>query len=114
MLISELSERTGASTRALRHYDQRGLLPSARLANGYRDFPAEAVEVVRRIRHCLDAGLDLGEVGELLPCFTDEGGPRPCENAVQLLADRIQAVDASMVALREARSKLATALTYWS
>ena len=43
MRIGELSKATGASTRALRYYEQQGLLSSNRRSNGYREFTASAV-----------------------------------------------------------------------
>ena len=38
MKISELANRTGVSTHALRHYERLGLLEPVRHANGYRDY----------------------------------------------------------------------------
>jgi MerR family regulatory protein len=36
MLIGELAERAGTSTRTLRYYEQHGLVRARRSANGYR------------------------------------------------------------------------------
>ncbi|MBD3943797.1 MerR family transcriptional regulator [Microbacterium sp. NEAU-LLC] len=86
MAIGELSSRTGASVRALRYYEQHGLLRSARTAAGHRRFPPADVETVRRIRLLLNAGFPLADVAWVIPCFDDEG--------VQLdacVADRIHA-----------------------
>ncbi len=44
MRIGELSKKTGVSERSLRHYEEKGLLPSKRLVNGYRDFDESAIE----------------------------------------------------------------------
>lgn len=44
MRIGELSCATGLSRDTLRFYEKRGLLRSRRLANGYRDYPREAVQ----------------------------------------------------------------------
>ncbi|WP_198410840.1 MerR family transcriptional regulator [Microbacterium halophytorum] len=71
--IGELSERTGASVRALRHYEQHGVLTAHRSAAGHRRFAADAVETVRRIRMFLDAGLSLAVVAQIMPCFVDDG-----------------------------------------
>lgn len=38
MKIGELSRLTNVSTRAIRHYEEKGLLMSERLENDYRDF----------------------------------------------------------------------------
>lgn len=38
MRIGELARRTGVSVRALRYYEEQGLLVPARAANGYREY----------------------------------------------------------------------------
>ncbi|GAB2699850.1 MerR family transcriptional regulator [Kitasatospora kifunensis] len=110
MLINELARRTGISTRALRHYDQRELLPSRRRPNGYRDFPESAVEQVRRIRLLLDIGLALEAVERLLPCFAEDGRLAPCPRAQERLRAQIESIDRSMATMRETRAMLVTAL----
>jgi DNA-binding transcriptional MerR regulator len=39
MRIGELAERAGTTTRTLRYYESRGLLPARRAVNGYRTPP---------------------------------------------------------------------------
>ena len=65
MRIGELAERTGASPRSLRYYEQRGLLASERTANGYREYGPEAVDRMRNIRLLLESGLTSEDVQEL-------------------------------------------------
>ncbi len=57
MQIGELSRRSGASVRSLRHYEQQGLLSSERRVSGYRDYPANAVAIVQNIRSLLEIGM---------------------------------------------------------
>jgi DNA-binding transcriptional MerR regulator len=71
--IGELSRRTRASVRSIRHYEQNGLLDAARTSAGHRRFTTDDVETVRRIRMLLEGGLPLFIVGKVLPCFTDQG-----------------------------------------
>ncbi|GAB2463971.1 MerR family transcriptional regulator [Xylanimonas ulmi] len=71
--IGELSRRTRASVRSIRHYEQSGLLDAARTSTGHRRFTADDVETVRRIRLLLDGGLSLAVIAKVLPCFADEG-----------------------------------------
>lgn len=56
--IGELARKTGVSVRALRYYDEEGLIRPGRGGNGYRDFCDGSVEAVLRIRGMLDAGLN--------------------------------------------------------
>src|SRR4051812_6144593 len=72
MQIGELSERTGASVRSLRYYEQQGLLESARRPNGYREYPPNAVATVETIRALLDIGLSTALVAQALPCTVGE------------------------------------------
>ncbi len=111
MLIGELARITDTSTRALRHYDDRGLLISARQANGYRDLPESAVERVRRIRMLLDVGLNLDAVAELLPCFATDGALGACPTAQRRLATQIKALDEQIDTLQTTRRMLSTALS---
>ncbi|MFJ3203016.1 MerR family transcriptional regulator [Streptomyces sp. NPDC086989] len=113
MRVSELAERTGASTRVLRYYDANGLLPSQRLANGYRDFPGQAVERVRRIRLLLGIGLNLEDVAQLLPCFAEDGNLTPCDRARDRLLGQIADIDARVSALLETRRMLVDEVRRW-
>lgn len=71
--IGELSARTGVSVRALRYYEQNGLLTARREGAGHRRFHPDAVETVRRIRMFLDAGLPLAVVSHVVTCFVQDG-----------------------------------------
>ena len=46
MLIKELSCKTGASIRSIRHYESRGLINSDRSPNGYRNYENDAISLV--------------------------------------------------------------------
>ncbi|GAA1449189.1 MerR family transcriptional regulator [Nocardiopsis tropica] len=107
MRIGELARRTGASTRALRYYEQRGLLGSERAANGYREYPPEAVERVRGIRLLLDSGLTSDDVRELRGCLQLDLVNEPeCEEALALYQQRLRAVRERIDALTATRARL--------
>lgn len=72
MRIGELSRRTGASPRALRYYEECGLLTPERRPSGYREFDERSVATVRRIQILLSAGLPSSAIAEILPCLRDE------------------------------------------
>lgn len=68
MKIGELAKRTGMAASAIRFYESRGLLKVAsRQANGYRDYPPEAVAVLTIISDAQQAGFSLDEIKQLLP-----------------------------------------------
>ncbi|MEO3973644.1 MerR family transcriptional regulator [Streptomyces sp. CAU 1734] len=69
MRIGELSERTGASRRLLRYYEEQGLIAADRCANGYRAYDERFVDRVLQIRGLLDAGLPTRIIKQILPCL---------------------------------------------
>ncbi|ASF10322.1 putative MerR family transcriptional regulator [Nocardia brasiliensis NBRC 14402] len=88
MRIGELAERTGVSVRSLRYYETKGLLAATRTSGGQREYPAAAVERVRRIQEMFAAGLHSDTIGELLPCINDVDGT-PNAAATPLLLERL-------------------------
>lgn len=67
MRIGELAKAVGVTTRAVRHYHRRGLLPEpARRPNGYREYGLRDVIVLARIRRLTELGLSLDEVADAL------------------------------------------------
>ncbi|MEU4344564.1 MerR family transcriptional regulator [Nocardia sp. NPDC023852] len=72
MLIGELAARTGVTTRALRFYEEQGLLTCARTTSGYRTYDADAVQRVRNIRELLEIGFTIDDVRSFLPYLDRE------------------------------------------
>ncbi|WP_045234774.1 MerR family transcriptional regulator [Deinococcus pimensis] len=70
--IGQVSTATGVSVRAIRHYDQLGLLSATREDNRYRVFHATDVDRVRLIQLFLSVGFTLDEIGRWAPCFQDD------------------------------------------
>jgi DNA-binding transcriptional MerR regulator len=68
MNIGKLAKATNTSTRAIRHYEAAGLLPSKRSTNGYRVYDNDAVIAVNHIRWLISAGLTAKTIREILPC----------------------------------------------
>jgi DNA-binding transcriptional MerR regulator len=89
--IGELSKETGVSERSLRHYEEKGLLPSNRLTNGYRDFDKSAIEKVELIQMYLQIGLNLEETARMLRCLEIEPHlyENPCSSILALYEDKL-------------------------
>lgn len=68
MLIGELSESTGVSRRALRYYEEQGLLVPERACNGYRIYADDAPLIVSQVQGLLAAGLGSEAIRQYLPC----------------------------------------------
>ena len=69
MLIGELSSRTGASARSLRHYEALGLLQAMRTEGGYRQYSEATVERVKAIRFLLASGVTTTTIAQILPAM---------------------------------------------
>ncbi|MGW1377001.1 MerR family transcriptional regulator [Streptomyces sp. NPDC002446] len=111
MRIGELAEITGASARALRHYEREGLISSERAANGYREYDERAAVRVRNIRHLLAAGLTLADVRCFTPCLDgDMTTAPPSPEGLRIARERLAAIDGRIAAQTEARNRLARAL----
>jgi Hg(II)-responsive transcriptional regulator len=67
MLISEAAGQAGVNVQTLRYYERLGLFPKPpRRSSGYREFPDDAVRIVRFIKRAQELGFSLDEVEELL------------------------------------------------
>lgn len=69
MRIGELARRAGVSTRALRYYEEQGLLRPVRSESGQRRYDESAVEYVRFFQEMFAAGLTSTNIAQLLPCM---------------------------------------------
>lgn len=111
MRISEVADRTGIPSRLLRYYEEQDLLVPVRNASGYRDYSDQDVEVARRIRQLLDAGLSTATIRTVLPCLTERAGRLApiCSDTIEDLQreqDRIEAAIAALTASRDAISSV--------
>ncbi|MEU0167840.1 MerR family transcriptional regulator [Streptomyces iakyrus] len=89
--IGEVARGAGVSVRAVRYYEQQGLLIPERSPSGQRLYRQEAVTLVRFFQQMFAAGLSSRRITELLPCW--DAGHTDAEQRAMLRAerDRIQA-----------------------
>jgi DNA-binding transcriptional MerR regulator len=116
MQIGELAAATSLSRDTLRFYEKRGLLASRRLANGYRDYPPEAVQWLCYLRAAQTLGFTLAEIETGLPLLDDPAAAAPQLHAqlrAQLrdaLLRKLDDIDARIAALSALRTDLAREL----
>ena len=91
------------SVRALRYYEEQGLLSSERSPGGQRQYDEGAVERVRFFQQMYGAGLTSRNIAVLLPCIetghTDQAQRR-------MLADQRAHIQAKIDELQTALSEL--------
>jgi DNA-binding transcriptional MerR regulator len=105
MRIGELAALAGVTTRAVRHYHRRGLLPEPpRRSNGYRVYGLRDVLILARVKRLTDLGLSLDEVRDVL---ADGTGRDFREILLELDGDLAQ----QEARIRDRRARLATLLT---
>jgi DNA-binding transcriptional MerR regulator len=114
--IQEVAAEAGVTTRAVRYYEELGLLePAARSDGDYRLFDASDVERIRFIRGLRDdAGFSLAQIGQLLEDEAARERNRERFKASQdlderraLLDDAIERVDRQIKTLEEKAQRLA-------
>ncbi|MET8312334.1 heavy metal-responsive transcriptional regulator [Micromonospora sp. NPDC005173] len=106
MRIGELADATGITTKTLRFYEASGLLPPAgRYGNGYRDYDDGAVARLDFIRRGRAAGFTLAQIRDILA--VRDAGNAPCGHVRELLAQRLDAIDAQLADLHALRSTVA-------
>lgn len=100
--IGEVARRTGVPVKTLRFYSDEGLLPPAdRTASGYRLYGEDDLVRLARIRTLRDAGLDLATIRAVLAGTT---------SLTEALRQRLRAVEAEIVALRQLAAALRATL----
>lgn len=108
MRIGTAAEQAGVNIQTLRYYERRGLLPRPpRRTSGYREFPDDAVRIVRFIKRAQDLGFTLGEVEELIKLRSEKRRDRTRVRAVA--EARVRQVDrkiAELQAIKQALSHL--------
>ncbi|TDD42973.1 MerR family transcriptional regulator [Nonomuraea terrae] len=103
MRIGELAARSGVSVRALRYYEEQGLLEANRSDSGQRHYPESAVDRVQLIQMLYAAGLSSRTIAELLPCV--EAKVSTPESRARLFAERDR-IDAQIAGLTRTRNRL--------
>ncbi|MEU5957833.1 MerR family transcriptional regulator [Streptomyces sp. NPDC047525] len=89
--IGEVARGAGVSVRAVRYYEQQGLLIAGRSPSGQRLYRQDAIPLVRFFQQMFAAGLTSRRITELLPCW-DSGHTGAGQRAMlHAERDRIQA-----------------------
>ncbi|WP_435239426.1 MerR family transcriptional regulator [Streptomyces sp. YPW6] len=107
MRAGEAAAAAGVTIKALRYYEDCGLLSPGRTANGYRDYTAEDVRLAEEIRSLGAFGLTPKETGPFLACLRaghDTGDH--CAESLAAYQRKIQAIDLLVARLTHSRDQL--------
>lgn len=72
MNISDVAKKTGLTSKAIRFYEEKGLVtPPLRSENGYRSYTSQHIEELTLLRQARQVGFNLEECGELIGLFNN-------------------------------------------
>lgn len=111
MRIGELAERAGTTTRTLRYYESRGLLPARRTEQGHRTYDESDLRLLREIRTLQDFGFELEETRPFVDCLR-AGHPAgdSCPASVAVYRRKLDELDALLGRVQEVRDQVAVQL----
>lgn len=95
-LISEVAERVGTTVRALRYYEDCGLLHPVRTKGNVRRYSRKCLETARLVRCLRSAGIGVADILSALK----GSGRSPSERVAVLVARRLDAIKAEQRLLR--------------
>jgi DNA-binding transcriptional MerR regulator len=111
MRIGELAARTGVSVRALRYYEEQGLLDSERSPSGQRHYPDSAVDRVQLIQQLYTAAVPSKSIRDLLPCVVNGEATPELLNRLSAERDRIERQIGDLVSARHRLDTVIAAAT---
>ncbi|MEV6393276.1 MerR family transcriptional regulator [Streptomyces sp. NPDC051907] len=111
MRIGELAERAGVTTRTLRYYESRGLLPARRAVNGYRAYDEDDLRLLLQIRTLQDFGFDLEDTRPFVECLR-AGHPAgdSCPASLAVYRTKLTELDSLIAQLQSVRAQVGAEL----
>jgi len=104
MKIGELAKRSGLSAATIRFYESKGLITAvSRKANGYREYPLEAVAVLNIIANAQQTGFTLDEIRQAMPGNLSNWKH---EELVGMLKKKVADIEAMELKLAQGKSQL--------
>jgi DNA-binding transcriptional MerR regulator len=105
MKIGEIAKAAGVSTSRIRFYEREGIIPAAeRGANGYRNYPADLIALLRFIEQAQHLGLTLREISEV---ETSAGEHIvSCTDALAMLAKKRDTITALIAEAQDRKRRI--------
>ncbi|MBB4825518.1 DNA-binding transcriptional MerR regulator [Sporosarcina luteola] len=116
MKISDLSDRTGVSTRSIRYYEKKNLIKPSRTENSYRVYDERDIERVKAIRFFLDIGLTTDEIQPIIACGSIapmDGDWNCAEAAIALYEEQLSKTRQQIEQLENAQRHLKEMIEFW-
>jgi DNA-binding transcriptional MerR regulator len=110
--IGDLARQAGVSVRAIRYYEELGLIcPETHSAGGFRLYSAESLRRLQVIHFLKELGLSLVEIRQIFHAKKPGAGDRQTVAFLTgVFAERMAQVDAKLEALQRIKEELSSAL----
>ncbi len=110
--IGDLAKQAGISVRAVRYYEELGLIvPAAHSTGGFRLYGEENLKRLRVINVLKELGLTLGEIREILLAKKQSCGDHEAVKFLQgVFKEKLGLVESKIEVLNKMRAELANAL----
>ncbi len=111
MNISEIAKKTGLTAKAIRFYEDKGLItPPERGENSYRYYQERHVDELSLLKQAKDVGFTLEECGELLGLFRNPARhSADVKNATMAKISELEQTITKLSAIKETLQSLADA-----
>ncbi len=112
MQIGAFAKQAGVSVRAIRYYEELGLIhPEKRSPGGFRLYGPENHKRLAVINFLKEMGLSLGEIREILLAKKASGGDKSTVTFLQrVFSEKLQLVESRIAGLNAMKTELVNAL----
>jgi Cu(I)-responsive transcriptional regulator len=104
MYITEISKKLKITTRAIRHYEEIGIIKSKRLHNNYRHFDETNIDKLKFLVRARKLGFSLEECKELIKLFENQN--RKSENVRNIAKNKLNVITNQINELKDLKKSL--------
>jgi DNA-binding transcriptional MerR regulator len=106
---AEAAREAGVTVKALRYYEQLGLIVPERSTSGYREYSSLDVVCAREVRKMSELGFSPSDSRPFLECIrAGHSAGDDCPESLSVYLSRIRSIDALIDKLHELRNTLHT------
>jgi DNA-binding transcriptional MerR regulator len=111
--IGDLAKRAGVSVRAVRYYEELGLIhPETHSIGGFRLYSEDSLKRLQVISRLKDLGLSLMEIRQILLAKKMHSGDRDAvQFLLQAFSDRLRDIESKIEALARVKGELLNAIS---
>ena len=104
MFIKDLSKKLKITTRAIRHYEEIGIITSKRMENNYRYFDESNLDKLKFLVRARKLGFSLKECKELIKLFENDN--RKSKNVRNIAKNKLENIDKQIQELKDLKKSL--------